>query len=170
MSAAPSTPFPGFSVGRIDDEIVNPELYESEAIHDVYARLRREDPVHWTEPKGFRPFWSVTKHPDILEVEKNHPIFVNRLRTYLSPVEGEEWVKSVTGDTHLFRTLRRSRRSRSHEAARADAELVHAAEFEEARGAHRRDRQGPCRPHGGLGFAMRFRERGRALVSACASS
>ena len=106
MSAAPSvTPFPGFSVGRIDDEIVNPELYESEAIHDVYARLRREDPVHWTEPRGFRPFWSVTKHPDILEVEKNHQIFVNRLRTYLSPMEGEEWVKSVTGDTHLFRTL-----------------------------------------------------------------
>jgi cytochrome P450 len=30
---------------------------------------------------------------------------VNRLRTYLSPIEGEEWIKSVTGDTHLFRTL-----------------------------------------------------------------
>ena len=104
MSAAPSV-FPGYSVGRIDDEIVNPELYQSEAVHDVYSRLRREDPVHWTEPKGFRPFWSVTKHADILEVEKNHQIFVNRLRTYLSPIQGEEWVKSVTGDTHLFRTL-----------------------------------------------------------------
>ncbi len=104
MSAAPSV-FPGYSVGRIDDEIVNPALYQSEAIHDVYSRLRREDPVHWTEPNGFRPFWSVTKHADILEVEKNHQIFVNRLRTYLSPIQGEEWVKSVTGDTHLFRTL-----------------------------------------------------------------
>ena len=106
MSAAPAvTPFPGYSVGRVDDEIVNPELYASEAIHDVYARLRREDPVHWTEPRGFRPFWSVLKHADILEVEKNHQIFVNRLRTYLSPIEGEEWIKSMTGDTHLFRTL-----------------------------------------------------------------
>lgn len=104
MSAAPSV-FQGYSMGRIDDEIVNPALYQSEAIHDVYSQLRREDPVHWTEPNGFRPFWSVTKHPDILEVEKNHQIFVNRLRTYLSPIQGEEWVKSVTGDTHLFRTL-----------------------------------------------------------------
>jgi cytochrome P450 len=104
MSAAPSV-FPGYSVGRIDDEIVNPELYQNETIHDVYARLRREDPVHWTAPNGFRPFWSVTKHANILEVEKNHPVFVNRLRTYLSPIQGEEWVKSMTGDTHLFRTL-----------------------------------------------------------------
>lgn len=104
MSAAPSE-FPGYSLGRIDDEIVNPALYQDETIHDVYARLRREDPVHWTAPNGFRPFWSVTKHADILEVEKNHQVFVNRLRTYLSPIQGEEWVKSVTGDTHLFRTL-----------------------------------------------------------------
>ena len=107
MSAAPSTttPFPGYSMGRLDDEIVHPDLYASEMIHDVYAKLRREDAVHWTEPRGFRPFWSVTKLSDIQEVEKNPTIFVNRLRTYLSPIEGEEWVKSVTGDTHLFRTL-----------------------------------------------------------------
>jgi cytochrome P450 len=104
-AAAIANPFPGYSMGTIDDQIVNPELYENEKIHDVYAKIRREDPVHWTQPIGFRPFWSVTKHADILEVEKNHPIFVNRLRTYLSPVQGEDWVKSMTGDTHLFRTL-----------------------------------------------------------------
>lgn len=107
MSAAAeaAVPFPGYSRGRLDDELVNPELYETEEIHDVYSKLRKEDPVHWTEPRGYRPFWAITKHADILEVEKNHQIFVNRLRTYLSPVEGEQWVQSVVGDTHLFRTL-----------------------------------------------------------------
>ncbi|PKP80507.1 MAG: cytochrome P450 [Alphaproteobacteria bacterium HGW-Alphaproteobacteria-18] len=99
------TPFPGFKRGRIDDEIVNPELYASEEIHDVYTRLRQEDPLHWTEPEGFRPFWSVTKQADILEIERQHPIFINSARTYLSPIAGEEWIKSTTGDTHLFRTL-----------------------------------------------------------------
>jgi cytochrome P450 len=56
-------------------------------------------------PGGYRPFWAITKHADILEIEKRSDIFVNRLRTYLSPIEGEEWVKQTTGDTHLFRTL-----------------------------------------------------------------
>ncbi|MCA8903187.1 MAG: cytochrome P450 [Hyphomonas sp.] len=99
------TPFPGFQRGTLDDEIVHPDLYASGEIHDVYARLRREDPVHWTEPHGFRPFWSITKHADILEVERNSATFINSARTYLSPIAGEEWVKSMTGDTHLFRTL-----------------------------------------------------------------
>lgn len=99
------TPFPGFKRGRIDDEIVNPELYATEEIHEVYRKLRHEDPLHWTEPDGFRPFWSVTKQADILEIERQHQIFTNSQRTYLSPISGEEWIKSMTGDTHLFRTL-----------------------------------------------------------------
>lgn len=106
MADGAASKFPGFSRGRIDDEIVNPDLFANEAeIHALFTKLRREDPVRLMEPAGFRPFWSITKHADILELEKRSDIFVNSLRTYLSPIEGEEWVKSVTGDTHLFRTL-----------------------------------------------------------------
>ncbi len=98
--------FPGYSRETLDDAIVNPDLYADEdAIHALYASLRRDDPLRLMKPAGFRPFWAVTKHADILEIEKRSDVFVNRLRTYLSPIEGEEWVKSVTGDTHLFRTL-----------------------------------------------------------------
>ena len=97
--------FPGFKRDTLDDEIVHPDLYASWDIHEVYSKLRRDDPVHWTQPDGFRPFWSITKHADILEVEKNNRIFINHDRTYLSPKAGEEWIKATTGDTHLFRTL-----------------------------------------------------------------
>ncbi|MBV9332134.1 MAG: cytochrome P450 [Alphaproteobacteria bacterium] len=91
---------------RFDDAIVDPDLYaEPERIHAVYTALRRESPVKMMHPSGYRPFWAITKHADILEVEKRSDVFVNRLRTYLSPIEGEEWVKQTTGDTHLFRTL-----------------------------------------------------------------
>jgi cytochrome P450 len=106
MADGAATKFPGYSRDRIDDAIVNPDLYANEdEIHALFTTLRRDDPVRLMEPRGFRPFWSITKHADILEVEKRSDVFVNRLRTYLSPIEGEEWVKSVTGDTHLFRTL-----------------------------------------------------------------
>jgi cytochrome P450 len=91
---------------RIDDAIVNADNYaDEEKIHAIYNALRRNAPVRLMQPEGYRPFWAITKHADILEVEKRSDIFVNRLRTYLSPIQGEEWVKSVTGDTHLFRTL-----------------------------------------------------------------
>jgi cytochrome P450 len=101
MSAAAEVP-----QDRIDDAIVNPDNYADEQkIHAVYAALRKNAAVQMMHPAGYRPFWAITKHADILEVEKRSDVFVNRLRTYLSPIEGEEWVRSVTGDTHLFRTL-----------------------------------------------------------------
>lgn len=98
--------FPGFSRDTLDDAIVNPDVYANEdEIHALYARLRAEDAVHWTQPQGFRPFWSVTRHADITTVSKANDRFVNSLRTYLGPIESEEWIRATTGDTHLFRTL-----------------------------------------------------------------
>ena len=98
-------PFPGFNSDTIDDMLVNPAAFADESIHDAYTTLRRDDPVHWTQPKGFRPFWSITRHADIVAISKANDRFINRERTYISPIEAEEWVKNTTGDTHLFRTL-----------------------------------------------------------------
>ena len=90
----------------IDEALVDPlTMANPAAMHAVYATLRAEDPVHWTQPAGYRPFWSVTRHADIVAVEKASDVFVNRLRTYLSPVSAEEWTQQVAGDSHLFRTL-----------------------------------------------------------------
>ena len=33
--------------------------------HNTFSRLRREDPVHWTEWDQGQPFWSLTRHADI---------------------------------------------------------------------------------------------------------
>jgi cytochrome P450 len=45
--------------------------------HDVWSRLRREDPVHWCEPEGFQSFWAVTRHADIVEVSSQPELFSN---------------------------------------------------------------------------------------------
>jgi hypothetical protein len=34
--------------------------------HNTFARLRRDDPMHWTAWDAGQPFWSVTRHADIL--------------------------------------------------------------------------------------------------------
>ncbi len=36
------------------------------APQNTFARLRRDDPLHWTEWDAGVPFWSVTRHADIL--------------------------------------------------------------------------------------------------------
>ncbi|WP_448585358.1 cytochrome P450 [Thermaurantiacus sp.] len=105
-TAAADVPFPGWSTARIDDRIVNPYLYAEPAqLMADYAELRRRPGLSWMTPRGYRPFWAVTRHADIVAVSKANDRFINRLRTYLSPIEGEQWTLSVSGDTHLFRTL-----------------------------------------------------------------
>jgi cytochrome P450 len=90
----------------LDDAIVHPNLYADEsAIHALYASLRRDDPVRLIKPTGYRPFWAITKHADILEIERQNALFINSKRTYLGTIKAEEWIQSVTGDTHIFRTL-----------------------------------------------------------------
>ena len=101
----PAIPFIGYSRDRIDDAIVNPDLYASGEIYDVFAELRAKDAPQLMRPRGYRPFYAIVKHGDILEIEKNNQVFVNGLRTYLSPIQGEAWTMATFGDTHVFRTL-----------------------------------------------------------------
>ena len=101
----PAVPFAGYSRGRLDDELVNPELFQTGEIEGVFTKLHALPTIKLMKPRGYRPFYSIVKHADILEIEKRNDIFVNGLRTYLSPIEGEQKVLAMTGDTHLFRTL-----------------------------------------------------------------
>ena len=43
--------------------------------HNTFARLRKEDPVHWTPELRGRGFWSVTRHADILHANQQNAIF-----------------------------------------------------------------------------------------------
>lgn len=91
----------------IDNAIADPKTYASEeAFHSLFTKLRRDDPVHWTEPDEYRPFWAITKHADIAEIEKQNELFINDPRLTLTTIETEKKVKEFTGGSHLLlRTL-----------------------------------------------------------------
>ena len=103
--ADPVMPFPGFDRSSDDNILVNPQATADDSVHEVYTRLRNEDPVHWCEPTGFRPFWAITRHADITTVSKANNRYINSKRTYLAPAETEKWTLDTVGDTHLLRTL-----------------------------------------------------------------
>lgn len=67
-----------------DAHVIAPEVYvESGHPHRAFAWLRANDPVRLVEPAEFRPFWAVTKHADIIEIEKNPALFTNEPRPIL---------------------------------------------------------------------------------------
>lgn len=68
--------------------------------------MRRNAPVAWVEPPGFRPFWAITRHADIMELERQNDRFLNGPRAVLQSIEQEEAVRAFTGGNHLLlRTL-----------------------------------------------------------------
>ena len=40
--------------------------------HNTFKRLRDEDPMAWCEWSDGKGFWSVTRHADILELNRNY--------------------------------------------------------------------------------------------------
>src|SRR5476649_1068177 len=56
-------------------DVADPELFRSDTLWPWFERLRREDPVHLCRESRFGPYWSVTKHRDIIAVDSNHRVF-----------------------------------------------------------------------------------------------
>ncbi len=56
-------------------DVSDPELYQANVWRPYFRRLRRDAPVHYCKDGAFGPFWSVTKHRDIIDVEVRHRTF-----------------------------------------------------------------------------------------------
>ena len=55
----------------------------------AWARLRKESPVTFMRPDGYKPFWAITKHADIVEVSKQPEKFRSAGRFILFPEQAE---------------------------------------------------------------------------------
>ncbi|MFC5751604.1 cytochrome P450 [Actinomadura rugatobispora] len=86
--------------------LADPSAYADDArLHAALALLRREAPVHWVEPDGYHPFWAITRHADVLEIERNHQIFLNAPRPQLLPSAVEDEIERQAEQGLGLRTL-----------------------------------------------------------------
>ncbi|HET6473522.1 MAG TPA: cytochrome P450 [Pseudomonadales bacterium] len=60
-----------------DIDVSRAELYGDDSWRPYFARLRREDPVHYCRDSANGAYWSVTRHADIKEVDTNHQIYAS---------------------------------------------------------------------------------------------
>ena len=74
----------------------NPKAYTDESkLHAALTHLRAKAPVSWVEVPTYRPFWAITKHADIMEIERANDLFTNYPRAVLVTAEADEQQAAV---------------------------------------------------------------------------
>ncbi len=76
---------------------------DPERWHRAAAKLRAEDPVHWVEHPGHNPFWAVTRHADVMEVELHNEEFLNEPRSTIGTKESD--ARRAAGDLPRLSSL-----------------------------------------------------------------
>src|SRR5580658_6872595 len=56
-------------------DVSDPQIYQDDTWYPIFARLRREDPVHYVRDSRYGPYWAVSKYKDIMQVEVNHQVY-----------------------------------------------------------------------------------------------
>ncbi|MCV7426306.1 cytochrome P450 [Mycobacterium montefiorense] len=71
--------------------LADPLAYTDEKrLHTALAHLRATAPVSRVEVPDYKAFWAITKHADIMDIERENMLFTNWPRPVLTTVEGDE--------------------------------------------------------------------------------
>jgi cytochrome P450 len=93
----------------IDDAaqvLANPQAYTDEKrLHEALAHLRAHAPVSWVDVEGYKPFWAITKHADVMDIERQNDLFTNDPRPLLMVSDGEDVLRAQMEAGIGLRTL-----------------------------------------------------------------
>ncbi len=56
-------------------DVMDPDLFQTNSHHPLFAQLRKEAPVHFIDSKEHGSYWSVTKYTDIAAIDGMHEVF-----------------------------------------------------------------------------------------------
>ena len=70
--------------------LADPLAYTDEVrLHAALGHLRAHAPISWVDVEDYSPFWAVTKHADIMEIERANDVFTNSPRPVLLTTEAD---------------------------------------------------------------------------------
>ena len=95
---------------RVVDEaakvFADPTAYANErSLHAALTHLRANNPVAWVDNPPYRPFWAITKHADIMAIERANDLFLSEPRPLLAPAEADDFAKAQLDAGMGLRTL-----------------------------------------------------------------
>ena len=77
-------------------DLTSHDTFVSGPPFNTFARLRRDDPLHWTDWDGGKGFWSITRYSDILEMNRNTKVFSSALGIRMEDQTYEEYLARRT--------------------------------------------------------------------------
>ena len=84
----------------------DPTSYADEPrLHAALTHLRAHAPVSLVDCPPFRPFWAITKHADIMEIERANDLFINEPRPLLATAEADDMARKQLDAGMGLRTL-----------------------------------------------------------------
>jgi hypothetical protein len=93
---------------EIANDVVDPKAYADwSRSHKAFAWLRENAPLDVAEVEGFDPFWVVSRHADILNIERQNDLFHNEDRSAtLTTIEADKRVREMMGGSpNILRSL-----------------------------------------------------------------
>ncbi|EHB56337.1 Linalool 8-monooxygenase [Mycolicibacterium rhodesiae JS60] len=78
---------------------------DEQRMHESLAHLRANAPVSWVETEAYRPFWAITKHADIMDIERQNDLFTNDPRPLLTIAEADDALRAQLEAGIGLRTL-----------------------------------------------------------------
>ena len=109
--------------------LAEPQSYADEKkLHEALAHLRKEAPVSWVEVGDYRPFWAITKHADIMDIERQNDLFTNFPRPLLAIAEADDAQIDAETALRLARAAEQKAATRANLAALTASTLHRALE------------------------------------------
>ncbi|QIV81085.1 cytochrome P450 [Mycolicibacterium frederiksbergense] len=101
-----STPTKHGRASQYANVFVEPKAYADDArLHEALAYLRAHEPVVRVESKLYRPFWAITKHADIMAIERENDLFLSEPRPLLATAAADDLAKEQLAAGMGLRTL-----------------------------------------------------------------
>jgi cytochrome P450 len=86
--------------------LADPTAYaDDDRLHQALAHLRADNPVAWVDNPPYRPFWAITKHADIMAIERDNDLFLSEPRPHLVGAEVDDALKAQVEAGMGIRTL-----------------------------------------------------------------
>jgi cytochrome P450 len=74
-------------------------------LHAALTHLRAHAPVSLVDCPPYRPFWAITKHADIMEIERANDLFINEPRPLLATAQADDMAREQLEAGMGLRTL-----------------------------------------------------------------